>query len=148
MTAAATPAIHIRIVDWDSAAAELMAVRVAVFVVEQGVPPELEQDEHDATALHLLATTAEGRTIGTARLLDDGHIGRVAVMPDWRGLGLGTRLLARLIDVAQERGLDGVFLHAQCSAESFYERLGFVAEGEVFDDAGIDHRCMRRPVSL
>lgn len=148
MNADAQAPIDIQIVDWHSASTQLMAVRVAVFVEEQGVPPELEQDEHDAGALHLLATTADGRAVGTARMLADGHIGRVAVLPRWRRRGLGTRLLKRLVDLARDRGLDGVFLHAQCRAESFYRGLDFVAEGDVFDDAGIDHRCMRRPLHL
>ena len=146
MTAGNPAAIDIRVVGWDDAAAALLAVRIAVFVDEQGVPPELEHDAHDATALHLLATTADGRAVATARMLADGHIGRMAVLPNWRGQGLGTRLLSRLIDIARKRELDGVYLHAQCRAESFYRRLGFVAEGDVFDDAGIDHRSMHRPL--
>ena len=144
MTVDTRAPIDIRVVEWGTASTNLMAVRIAVFVDEQGVPPELEHDAHDPAALHLLATTSDGKPVATARMLADGHIGRMAVLPAWRGRGLGTRLLSRLIAIARERELDGVFLHAQCRAEPFYRRLGFVAEGDVFDDAGIDHRSMHR----
>lgn len=130
-------------VDWQSARAELLAVRFAVFVDEQGVPAELEQDAADATALHLLGTDAQGRPVATARMLGNGHIGRMAVVSGWRRRGIGSRMLRRLIEAARDSGLNAVFLHAQCRAVPFYERLGFVAEGAVFDDAGIPHRCMR-----
>jgi predicted GNAT family N-acyltransferase len=116
------------------------------------VPEALERDEHDADAIHLLASDDAGRAIATARLLRDGHIGRMAVLPDMRNRGIGSRLLTRLLDLAAERDMATVFLHAQCQAEPFYARLGFTAEGEVFKDAGIDHRYMRllleqRPVA-
>lgn len=130
--------------DWSRQHARLLAVRARVFVDEQGVPEELEFDEHDAQALHLLATDASGDAIGTARLLANGHIGRMAVLPAWRGRGVGSDLLYSMLQLAEQHGLNEVFLHAQCKAIPFYERLGFVPEGEVFDDAGIDHRTMRR----
>jgi predicted GNAT family N-acyltransferase len=144
MTADTPASVDVGVVDWQEASNALLAVRLAVFVDEQGVPPELEHDAHDLTALHLLATTRDGRPVATARMLADGHIGRMAVLPDWRGQGLGTRLLSRLLEIARTQGLNSVYLHAQCRAEPFYRRLGFVAEGGIFDDAGIDHRCMRR----
>jgi len=129
-------------IDWDPGQAELLSIRYAVFVDEQGVPKELEQDEHDHRALHLIARTADGRPVGTARMLRDGHIGRMAVLPAWRRHGIGSALLRALIRIAGDRGVRGPFLNAQCEAESFYRRFGFVAEGEVFLDAGIKHRRM------
>jgi len=129
--------------DWASQERDLLAIRFAVFVDEQGVPAELERDEHDAVALHLLARTAHGDPVGTARMLPTGHIGRMAVLPAWRHRGIGTQLLKTLIESARALGLTDVTLHAQCQAESFYQRLGFTAEGDIFDDAGIDHRRMR-----
>lgn len=135
-------------VDWEARQATLLAIRVAVFVDEQGVPPELEHDEHDRRAIHLLASNHEGRPVGTARLLTDGHIGRMAVLPAWRNRGIGTAMLRRLLQIAAGQGLSSVFLHAQCQAEPFYARLGFTAKGGVFQDAGIPHRCMRAPTGL
>ena len=135
--------IDIRPSPWRTSREDLLRIRYAVFVDEQGVPAELEQDAHDQDALHLLAVSADGEGVGTARMLPDGHIGRMAVLPAWRGRGIGTALLRALLDAARQMGRHEVFLHAQCRAEPFYQRLGFVAEGEIFDDAGIDHRCMR-----
>lgn len=144
--------MRIEEVAWQSRQHDLLAVRVAVFVREQGVPEALERDRQDASALHLLATDATGRPVGTARMLSDGHIGRMAVVAAMRNRGLGSQLLKRLLDLAVERGMESVFLHAQCHAEPFYARLGFTTEGVIFKDAGIDHRCMRlrlehRPVA-
>ena len=136
-------------VDWQAHRDELLRIRYRVFVDEQGVPAELEHDEHDPGAVHLLARTAGDIPVATARMLGDGHIGRMAVLPAWRSQGLGSALLRKLIGIARHRGMPQVHLHAQCHAESFYRRLGFVAEGEVFPDAGIDHRRMslRLPAS-
>ena len=132
----------IRQVDWSTHGQALLAVRHAVFVEEQGVPIELEHDAHDADALHLLVSDPQGTPVATARMLADGHIGRLAVLPPWRGRGIGSRLLRELLGIAAARGHKEVFLHAQCEAESFYRRFGFQAQGEIFDDAGIDHRKM------
>lgn len=127
---------------WARHAAALSAIRRRVFVEEQGVPIALELDDLDQAAWHLLALVDGVTPVGTARLLDDGHIGRMAVLPAWRGQGIGTSLLRHAIQMAQADGRRA-FLHAQCSAIPFYERLGFRAEGPVFLDAGIAHRLMR-----
>lgn len=137
---------RIESVTWSAAADRLMAVRTAVFVDEQGVPAALEHDAYDRDAVHLLVLTAADRAVATARLLADGHVGRMAVLSPWRGRGIGSAMLQGLLQMAAQRGLPEVFLHAQCQAEPFYARLGFVAEGPVFDDAGIPHRCMRRRI--
>jgi predicted GNAT family N-acyltransferase len=129
---------------WPDAADDLRAVRHDVFVVEQGVPEALEWDEADAGALHALATAANGHAIGCARLLPDTHIGRVAVRRAWRGRGVGTALLLRLVAAAYARGDRQAILNAQVAAMPFYARYGFVARGEVFDEAGIPHRVMTR----
>lgn len=131
--------------DWSTHGADLLSIRRRVFVEEQGVPIELEHDEQDAVSVHLLAL-ADGAPVGTARMLDDGHIGRMAVLSDRRGQGIGTEMLRELLFLAAEMGITRPFLHAQCSAIPFYERLGFVAEGNLFKDAGIDHRLMRIPL--
>lgn len=139
------PAIDVvvRPADWKRERRQLLGIRFAVFVDEQGVPPELEPDDNDADACHVLATIRDGESIGTARLLMNGHIGRMAVLAHARRQGVGSALLQHLVEVARERGLQQVFLHAQLKAMPFYARHGFVAHGPVFDDAGIDHRAMR-----
>ncbi|HPE81891.1 MAG: GNAT family N-acetyltransferase [Sedimenticolaceae bacterium] len=140
-------AVQIAPVDWQLQQRQLLGVRIAVFVDEQGVPAELEHDRHDARAIHLLATVDDGTPVATARLLPDGHIGRMAVLKNWRGQGIGTAMLRALIGIARQKGQDSVFLHAQCRAEGFYARMGFRGEGDVFDDAGIEHRRMILPLT-
>jgi predicted GNAT family N-acyltransferase len=113
-----------------------------VFVEEQRVPADLEMDDNDATSLHALAYAA-GRAIGTGRLLPDGHIGRMAVLKEWRGQGAGRTMLRRLIDAARERGHAEVALSAQVHALEFYRVEGFEPEGAVYEEAGIPHQAMR-----
>ncbi len=120
------------------------AVRDAVFVVEQQVPPALEMDGHDAVSRHAIARDAGGRTIGTGRLLPDGHIGRMAVMPEWRGKGVGRALLEKLMEDAAERNIRRLVLNAQTAATGFYRRFGFVEQGAEFIEAGISHWVMVR----
>ncbi|MCX5201794.1 GNAT family N-acetyltransferase [Streptomyces sp. NBC_00237] len=134
------------------------AVRKEVFVVEQEVPAELEYDAYDRTALHVLAIAGDGTPLGTGRLLhgadaagrtggagpEVGSLGRLAVSSAARGLGVGAALVRGIEGAAREMGLTSVDLHAQTHALGFYERLGYVAYGPVFLDAGIDHRGMRR----
>ncbi len=129
--------------DWEEWHTDLLRIRYRVFVDEQGVPQELEHDTHDPTALHLLAWSADQEAVATARLLTDGQIGRLAVLPAWRRQGIGGALLSELIRIAGARGRGSVFLHAQYAAESFYRRFGFVTAGEVFEEAGIQHRRMQ-----
>lgn len=135
---------RIRQARWPEDRDKLRQVREDVFVREQGVPIELEWDGLDPDCLHLLAETDEGQAIGTGRLLPDGHIGRMAVVRDWRGRDVGKTLLRKLIELGCRQGHRTLVLNAQCSALSFYEAQGFVAEGGIFDDAGIPHRRMVR----
>ena len=131
---------------WTQLGPAASGVRHAVFVEEQGVPVELELDHLDALSLHALA--CEGATVlGTGRLLPDGHIGRMAVRRNARGAGVGSALLRALMEQARLRGDPEVLLHAQLSAREFYRRHGYVAEGEVFMDAGIEHIAMRHRFS-
>jgi len=133
-------------VTWHEAEASLRLIREAVFMQEQRVPEELEWDGEDERALHLLAIDPAGKPVGCARILRDGHIGRMAVLRPWRGRGIGQRLLQAALDVVATLGRHEAFLDAQTHAIAFYERLGFVAEGAEFMDAGIPHRQMRRPL--
>jgi predicted GNAT family N-acyltransferase len=131
--------------DWPQVA----ALRTRVFVEEQGVPAEIEQDAHDATAVHALAEDDDGRVVATGRLLvRDGRavIGRMAVDAAARGCGYGAAVLAELHRQAVALGLTEVELHAQLSARRFYERAGYTAVGGVYEEAGIAHVTMRRPL--
>jgi predicted GNAT family N-acyltransferase len=137
----------------------LYALRHEVFVVGQDVPEDLERDELDAQAAHVVALRA-GVVVGTGRLVDGrideqgrlecgtagtvGTIGRMAVAEHVRGCGTGRALLDLLVQHAADRGLPAVELHAQLHARAFYERAGFTPFGEVYLEAGIEHLGMRR----
>jgi len=138
--------LHVEVRGWGEAEACVMPVRTEVFVVEQGVPAEIERDALDAVCRHAIARDAGGRVIATGRLLPDGHIGRMAVLRTARGAGVGGAVLQALIAEAARRGLPEVALNAQTHALAFYLRHGFEAVGEVFMEAGIPHRAMRRTV--
>jgi len=135
---------HLRteVVRWQAAETTLRQLRRAVFIDEQHVPEELEWDGRDTDSDHVLVYSEDNHPIATGRLLADGRIGRMAVLPAWRGQGAGKAVLARLIQLARARRLPQVSLDAQTQAMGFYERHGFHAEGEVFMDAGILHRRM------
>jgi predicted GNAT family N-acyltransferase len=128
--------------------AEITALRTRVFVDEQGVPPEIEQDAADETAVHVLSRDGEGRVVATGRLLlrDDGtaSIGRMAADASVRGRGHGAAVLTELHRQAALRGVTEVQLHAQLTARGFYERAGYTAVGEVYGEAGIAHVTMVR----
>jgi predicted GNAT family N-acyltransferase len=133
---------RIELLDWERARTEASRIRTEVFVREQCVPAAIEMDEHDAACLHALAYV-DGKAVGTGRLLPDGHIGRMAVLRESRSLGVGRAILERLIAEARRRGMREVRLSAQTHALGFYARHGFVAVGEVFEEAGIPHQEMR-----
>lgn len=125
----------------------MVAIRHAVFVLEQAVPIEIELDGLDPDCRHLLARDADGRAIGTARMQASGHVGRIAVLREWRGRGVGARLVEAMVERAREAGLETVDLDAQTHAIGFYEKLGFRSRGEVFLEAGIAHQNMLRPLA-
>lgn len=134
--------LKIELADWEKVKREAQRIRFAVFVEEQGVPAELEMDENDASCVHALAYV-DGRPIGTARLLPDGHIGRMAVLKEWRGHGAGRALLRALVEAARRRGDREVMLSAQVHALGFYRAEGFAPEGDEYEEAGIPHQAMR-----
>lgn len=131
--------LQVKLGDWANSKTEAQAIRYEVFVVEQNIPVELEWDEMDALCLHAVAYDAQGKALGTGRLLPDSHIGRMAVKKSARGAGVGAAILRALMEQARLRGDHEVKLNAQVSAEAFYQREGFMREGEVFDEAGIPH---------
>jgi predicted GNAT family N-acyltransferase len=134
----------VRLVDWAEAGDGLRAVRRSVFIEEQSIPEDMEWDEFDAVCRHAIAEDTSGTAVGCGRLLPDGRIGRLAVLRDWRGAGVGAALLLRLMDLARGQGHARAILSAQTRAMPFYVRHGFVAEGEEYLDAGIPHRTMAR----
>ena len=129
--------------DWESVREDAQRVRIEVFVIEQNVPIELEWDEGDEVSTHAIAYDEEGQPVATGRLLPDGHIGRMAVIKPLRGCGLGREVLQALLQQARDEGHKDLLLHAQTHALSFYEKQGFIAEGEEFLEADIQHRLMR-----
>lgn len=134
---------HIKLVSWDQDADQLRSVREQVFIKEQHVPVALEWDDWDARSIHALALSGRGQAIGTGRLLPDGHIGRMAVLPAWRGRGVGSALFHALMDEARRLGYPTIELDAQSQVVGFYRRFGFVECSEEFMDAGIPHRKMK-----
>lgn len=133
--------------DWP----EIAELRHRVFVVEQGVAPEVERDAADALAVHALSRDAAGRVVATGRLLERGGlagIGRMAADPAVRGAGHGAAVLAELEWLAVLRGLPAVELHAQVSARGFYDRAGYTAVGEEYVEAGLVHVTMRRALPV
>jgi predicted GNAT family N-acyltransferase len=125
-------------------------VRSAVFVQEQRIPREMDVDEADGAALHAVAYNRLGQPVATARLTQSapgvGQIGRMAVDHALRGSRLGQRVLQALTDSARARGDREVLLHAQRSAEGFYARAGYAVRGDPFDEVGIAHVEMFKPL--
>jgi predicted GNAT family N-acyltransferase len=133
---------HVEPATWSVDMAALRAIRTEVFVTEQNVPEDEEWDEFDAISQHVIARTPDGTAIGTGRLTPHGTLGRMAVMRDWRGKGVGQAMLRVLLEMARDRHFSQVRIHAQLHALAFYERAGFVAHGEEFEECGIPHRHM------
>ena len=144
MVADANARFTVRDVTWEHEQTRLRAVRIAVFIVEQNIPEELEWDEFDATSMHVIAEDGAGSPVGCGRLLPDGHIGRMAVISDWRGRGVGAAMLERLVALARTRGNGHALLNAQSHAIPFYARFGFTPVGQPFMEAGIAHQAMER----
>ncbi|MBK3624645.1 MULTISPECIES: GNAT family N-acetyltransferase [Streptomyces] len=156
----ATRGYAVRVAEGAADREACFAVRKDVFVAEQGVPEDVEYDEHDlpdAEAVHVLAVADDGRPLGAGRLLHGeaaaartggdpsvGSLGRLAVTREARGLGVGVALVRVIEEAARARGLAAVDLHAQTQAMGFYERLGYTAYGPEDLEAGIPHRSMRR----
>jgi predicted GNAT family N-acyltransferase len=135
--------MRVELLSWDEARAHAAPIRFTVFVEEQGVPADIELDEHDPACVHAVAFDGE-RAVGTGRLLPDGHIGRMAVLKEARNRGVGALLLNELLEKAKEQGFAEVALSAQIHAARFYRRHGFVEEGPEYVEAGIRHQAMRR----
>ena len=137
--------IEVRVASSGADAQGAFAVRREVFILEQGVPPELERDDADDSAVHVVASDGAA-IVGTARLTRDGEarIGRVAVLPAWRRRGIAGLLLAALEEEARRLGIEEVSLHSQTYVQELYERHGYGVTGPGFVEAGIDHVPMAK----
>ena len=132
---------------WDKHKKDLIKIRTLVFINEQSVPPDLEWDDYDKDSWHVIAHTKNGEAIATGRMLYDGHIGRMAVLPEYRSQGVGSEMLSKLIEIAKQQKLDEVYLHAQTSAIEFYKKHDFYITRNEFMDAGIPHVTMRKSLA-
>jgi predicted GNAT family N-acyltransferase len=140
----------VKLATWEHDRVHIQSVRRTVFIEEQQIAERDEWDELDPVVTHVLVfeppASAKRDAVGTGRLEPTGKIGRVAVLPQYRGTGAGVAVMRRLMDLAAERGFNEVYLNAQVTATGFYERLGFRADGPEFDEVGIPHQRMRRAV--
>jgi predicted GNAT family N-acyltransferase len=134
---------YLKQVTWATHEAQLRLIREQVFIVEQQVPVALEWDEHDMAAWHLLAFNQPEVVIGCARILRSGSIGRMAVLQEKRGCGVGKALLSAAITLCKQQRLKRVTLSAQTHATSFYEQAGFSIASDVYLDANIPHVDMQ-----
>ncbi|GIX25200.1 MULTISPECIES: YbgC/FadM family acyl-CoA thioesterase [Caldimonas] len=135
--------IEVRLGTWQTLGQDAQAIRRAVFIEEQGIPPEMEWDEADATSVHAVAYNRFGMPLATGRLLEHvpgvAKIGRMAALRTMRGGGVGRAVLEALMRAARERGYREAVLHAQTSAAAFYARSGFAPRGPQFEEVGIPH---------
>ena len=118
---------RVRMADWEREREAMRAIRTPVFIQEQQVPHDIEWDDQDPLCVHALALDAEGTPIGTGRLAPDGKVGRMAVLPEWRGRGVGAAILEFLVGSALERGIKECYMNAQSHALEFYRQHGFEA---------------------
>jgi predicted GNAT family N-acyltransferase len=138
-----TTRFTVSLVCWHDGEPLLRAIREAVFVREQSVPEELEWDGKDEDCRHALALSLNGDAIGCGRIQANGHIGRIAVLPQWRKQKVGTAVMEALLDEARSRGYKQVDVDSQTYAIPFYQKFGFVEYGKEFMDAGLPHKKMK-----
>jgi len=139
---------NVRLADWSLDRDKIHAIRSEVFVREQNVPSDVEWDGLDSACLHVLVEDENRDAIGTGRLHSSGKIGRMAVVQQWRSRGVGRAILDHLLAVASQNGHEEVYLHAQTRAAGFYKGAGFRFVGEIFEEAGIPHRLMRKTLDI
>ncbi|WP_318516966.1 GNAT family N-acetyltransferase [Photobacterium leiognathi] len=136
--------VEIKIVAFDDAHRGLIrTVREQVFIQEQQIDPDIEFDNLDSAAVHVLVMDGD-QPLGTGRILADGHIGRIAIMKSARGQGLGAKVVQALVEYAQQQGYPRVDLGAQTHAVDFYRKLGFMPYGDEFMEANIPHQAMEQ----
>ena len=134
--------ISFKVVNFDDSFSDIEKIRTTVFIKEQRVPFKLEWDEFDNESTHILAYY-DNKPVGTARLLDDGHIGRMAVLKEYRNRNIGRNMLKYVIDIAKKLSINTIELSAQKHAVEFYKKQGFSETSDVYLDAGIPHYDMK-----
>ena len=132
----------INIVDFTNQFSEIREIRTSVFIKEQKVPVELEWDEFDEDSTHIIAYY-NNKPVGTARLLNDGHIGRMAVLKAYRNRNIGQNMLKYMLEIAKKQSFKTIELSAQEHAVEFYKKHGFMVTSDVYLDAGIPHYDMK-----
>ncbi len=135
--------IEVKSVSFAEHEAHIRFIRNAVFSGDQGIDPELDFDGNDSGAVHAVAFV-DGKAAGTGRLLTDGHIGRVAVLSQYRSKGVGSEILECLVAAAAGCGYSRVYLGSQKQACEFYAKRGFKPYGEVYTEVQIEHQLMER----
>lgn len=133
--------VELKIVDFQISRELIHDIRKQVFIDEQNIPPELQFDEMDSVSHHVLAII-DKQAVGTGRITPDGKIGRMAVLKNFRRNGIGQTILNRLIEIGKNFKVDGIHLSSQCHAIPFYQKSGFVAQGSIYQEAGIVHQRM------
>ena len=136
--------VTVEIVRFADFTPQIEQIRRTVFIVEQGFPESLEWDDLEHDSWHCLARCND-QPAGTGRLQTDGKITRIAVLESWRKRGIASRILEQLLDTATQHGLSNLYLNAQVTAVSLYEKYGFIQHGKPFDEGGIEHIRMVRP---
>lgn len=130
--------IELQFLDWTDAKQLAKPIRTTVFIQEQQVPESEELDDEDKVSLHIVVIK-DGEAVATARLTQNGKIGRMAVLKDSRKQGIGSMMLIKLIELAKQQGHQQIKLWSQTYAQGFYQKHGFIAYGDEFLDAGIPH---------
>lgn len=131
-------------VDWLTAAGEIMEIRQKVFVIEQRFDKEVVCDGHDQDCFHILVSDQKGGSVGCGRLVGDGKIGKIAVLINHRGHGIGTNILASLINIAEIRHIDNLILNAEKELTPFYDQQEFHADGPVYMKSGVPYQRMSK----
>jgi hypothetical protein len=135
--------IDVRSVSFSHDEASIRFIRNSVFSGDQGIDPGLDFDGNDPEAIHVIAIFNDN-AVGTGRMLDDGHIGRVAVLAQYRGRGIGSGIVKCLMDEAKRGGYPRVYLGSQKHACEFYTKLGFAPYGDVYIEVDIEHISMEK----
>lgn len=133
--------IHVKKADWLLDNTEIKNIRRVVFIEEQHVPENMEWDDEDKLAFHCLAYV-KNQAVATGRILNNGHIGRMAVLKPFRRRGIGSKILKYLIEYHHSKSDEAIIIHAQSHALQFYQASGFIKLGNEFLEAGIPHYKM------
>jgi predicted GNAT family N-acyltransferase len=136
--------LKIEIVKWIDGLSQLKNIREKVFIQEQKVTPQLEWDGMDEKAIHFLVFNDKA-AIGCARAIvikDHMQLGRMAVLKEYRGQGIGGALIEKAMTIAKLNQLSAIYISAQCHAIDFYKKFGFEVKSDIYLDAEIPHRDM------